>query len=612
MSRRTDVDRWLELRRFDYRVLNSGSVVAQLSGLVNSVPAGVQLVIARPGEAISHNPLLSLGNSASFDDCQSQLLWRAKFALSLEVVQYRDAVFTLLARDRAALTLPVPQLRLAGDVYRRTSGWPGPRIRQHVLAVGAGLAVAVFAGPAAAAAATGPGNSHHKAGQRSSQPAALTQAPMSCPLVLKDPAAAPKARLEQCTAQAGTQKVVGGHARPSSGKKNVPGHRPPSGGAGLGEHSGQSHTHHSGQPKNRPHDRPHASHNNHPGTRPPAHHSAPASHTREGDQHRPAPPSPPTISPAPAPVATAPVSAGRYSGPFSRVQLEQLSSLLARAHQPPAWLIPIYKAAGKRYHIPWRILAAINAIETNYGRDLQVSSAGAMGWMQFMPGTWRAYGVDVDGRGHPNPYDPRDAIFSAARYLAANGGAHHLRRAIFAYNHAHWYVDAVIFRARMIRPHALSKGRLHGYALPLDARYMHRLGRTDDGVDIETAPDGAGVYSIAPGIVTAVASDPAGFGPNYPVILVTRGPLKGRYIYYGHVAASLVKVGQHVAAGQPIAIMGHTGDAAGLGHGHIEIGFSSALGDPLDHHGATAWTPAGSEMRQVLVDLAAAFRIQTS
>jgi murein DD-endopeptidase MepM/ murein hydrolase activator NlpD len=89
---------------------------------------------------------------------------------------------------------------------------------------------------------------------------------------------------------------------------------------------------------------------------------------------------------------------------------------------------------------------------------------------------------------------------------------------------------------------------------------------------------------------------------------VTAGPLAGQYIYYGHVAASVVRVGQHVLAGQPIAIMGHTGDAAGLGHGHIEIGFSDASGDPLNHHGATAWTPSGAAMRTVLAPLAHRFR----
>jgi murein DD-endopeptidase MepM/ murein hydrolase activator NlpD len=149
-----------------------------------------------------------------------------------------------------------------------------------------------------------------------------------------------------------------------------------------------------------------------------------------------------------------------------------------------------------------------------------------------------------------------------------------------------------------------------GYALPLDARYVTQLGRTDDGVDIEDAPDGAAVYSITPGIVTAVADDPGGFGPDYPVILVTAGPLAGQYIYYGHVAASLVTVGQHVIAGQPIAVIGHTGDAASFGHGHIEIGFSDGSGDPLNHHSATAWTPSGAAMRVVLATLSNAFEVK--
>jgi hypothetical protein len=299
--------------------------------------------------------------------------------------------------------------------------------------------------------------------------------------------------------------------------------------------------------------------------------------------------------------------------PVTASEIAQFESLGGGIDQPPKYLVRIYKAAGRRYHVPWQILAAINAIETDYGRNLNVSPAGAEGWMQFMPATWMQYGVDVSGRGRPNPYDPRDAIFAAARYLAASGAPRHMRRAIFAYNHAQWYVDAVLWRAQLISDHALGKSRReHGYELPLDKRYMSLLGRTDDGVDIEDAPDGAAVYSITPGIVTAVASDPSGFGPNYPVVLVTKGPLAGQYIYYGHVAASLVKVGQHVIAGQPIAVMGHTGDAASLGHGHIEVGFSDASGDPLNHHGASAWTPSGDAMRHVLIELSKAFKVKNS
>jgi murein DD-endopeptidase MepM/ murein hydrolase activator NlpD len=290
--------------------------------------------------------------------------------------------------------------------------------------------------------------------------------------------------------------------------------------------------------------------------------------------------------------------------PFTAGELASFGSLSTSADEPPAFLIPIYKAAGRRYHVPWEILAAINAVETDYGRNLNISSAGAIGWMQFMPGTWAEYGVSADGQGSPNPYDPRDAIFSAARLLAANGARTDLRGAIFAYNHAEWYVESVMWWAELIGARAHGRAaRESGYALPLDLRYMGQLGRTDDGVDLEGAPDGAPVYSITPGVVTAVAADPGGFGPNYPVVLVTAGPLAGRYIYYGHVAASLVRVGQEVIAGQPIAVIGHTGDAAGLGHGHIEIGFSDSSGDPVNHHGATAETAAGAAMRQVLTDL---------
>jgi murein DD-endopeptidase MepM/ murein hydrolase activator NlpD len=292
--------------------------------------------------------------------------------------------------------------------------------------------------------------------------------------------------------------------------------------------------------------------------------------------------------------------------------LLSISALYSRDAGPPAFLIPIYQAAGRRYGVPWQVLAAINSVETNYGRDLSTSSAGAVGWMQFMPGTWREYAVDVSHTGRPNPYDPRDAIFAAAHLLQANGAAHDLRGAIFAYNHATWYVDAVLALAHRIGNASLPGAVTNGYALPLDAQYMTQLGRTDDGLDIETAPDGAAVYSITAGIVTAVASNPGGFGPDYPVIEVTRGPLAGRFIYYGHVAASIVRPGQRVLAGQPIAIMGHTGDAVGLGHGHIEIGFSDQGGDPLSHHGASAWTPTGQAMRAVIVSISVGFGIRNS
>ena len=116
----------------------------------------------------------------------------------------------------------------------------------------------------------------------------------------------------------------------------------------------------------------------------------------------------------------------------------------------PPFLLPIYQAAGMQYGVRWEILAAINEIETDYGRNLNVSYAGALGWMQFMPPTWRAYGVDANRDGMKDPYNPVDAIFAAARYLKAAGADTDIRKAVFAYNHANWYVDSVLMRAQVI------------------------------------------------------------------------------------------------------------------------------------------------------------------
>ena len=116
----------------------------------------------------------------------------------------------------------------------------------------------------------------------------------------------------------------------------------------------------------------------------------------------------------------------------------------------PPFLLSIYQAAGIQYGIRWEVLAAINEIETDYGRNLNVSSAGAMGWMQFIPSSWKAFGVDANSDGKKDPYNPVDAIFAAARYLKAAGADTDLRKAIFAYNHADWYVDSVLMRARFI------------------------------------------------------------------------------------------------------------------------------------------------------------------
>src|SRR5206468_5670599 len=127
-----------------------------------------------------------------------------------------------------------------------------------------------------------------------------------------------------------------------------------------------------------------------------------------------------------------------FSGFGSGLSYLSPDEALSRFAIPP-FLLPIYVAAGRAYGVPWNLLAAINQIETDFGRiRRQVSSAGALGWMQFMPGTWKTYGVDASGDGIADPYNPVDAIYAAARYLKAAGGATDPRGAVLAYNHAGW------------------------------------------------------------------------------------------------------------------------------------------------------------------------------
>jgi hypothetical protein len=179
----------------------------------------------------------------------------------------------------------------------------------------------------------------------------------------------------------------------------------------------------------------------------------------------------PRRNPAPSPVPTTP-AVDSLPHPHAHGAHDSAS----RESRVPRFLLPIYRAAGLRYGIRWEVLAAINEIESDYGRNLNVSSAGAMGWMQFMPSSWRAYGVDRNGDGVKDPYDPVDAIFAAARYLRAAGYEHDVRGAIYAYNHAWWYVHSVMRRARQIAADHLSPPRVRR----LDPRFASRLARIAD------------------------------------------------------------------------------------------------------------------------------------
>ncbi len=120
----------------------------------------------------------------------------------------------------------------------------------------------------------------------------------------------------------------------------------------------------------------------------------------------------------------------------------------------PTTYLALYQESAARYcpGLSWTVLAAIGEVESGDGANMGPSTAGALGPMQFLPSTWQRWGTDGFGdTGAPNIMNPFDAVPAAARYLCAAGGAQGgsaLYQAIFAYNHADWYVSEVLAIAR--------------------------------------------------------------------------------------------------------------------------------------------------------------------
>ena len=124
---------------------------------------------------------------------------------------------------------------------------------------------------------------------------------------------------------------------------------------------------------------------------------------------------------------------------------QPLGRFRTRGPAPAAALQRYYREAERRFGVGRHVLAAVNYVESAFGKLRSASVAGAQGPMQFLPATWRAYGLGGD------VHEPRDAILGAANYLRANGAPREYRRALFAYNRSPLYVDAVLRYARRIR-----------------------------------------------------------------------------------------------------------------------------------------------------------------
>jgi hypothetical protein len=234
----------------------------------------------------------------------------------------------------------------------------------------------------------------------------------------------------------------------------------------------------------------------------------------------------------------------------------------------PPFLLPIFQAAGTAYGVPWQVLAAINEVETDYGRDLSVSSAGAEGWMQFLPSSWETYGVDANGDGYKDPYNPADAIFAAARYLRAAGAATDVRGAIFSYNHSQAYVESVLLRAKLLggTPDQLL-GAITGLT---EARFpVHARAHFSDGfLQVPASASTADASGEVPG--TTIYSE-----ANAPVIAVQDG--------------QVVQMGDSPTLGHFISLR----DAYGNTYTYAKLGTVATLYPVLKpHEGASSEEPS--------------------
>lgn len=266
--------------------------------------------------------------------------------------------------------------------------------------------------------------------------------------------------------------------------------------------------------------------------------------------------------------------------------------------QIPAEFLDVYQEAGAKYGIPWNVLAAIHKRETNFGtttepgdseRKNMISSKGAIGPFQFLPSTWEAYGVDGNGDGKADPWNVEDAAHSAARYLRDHGGQSDLKKALWHYNHASWYVEDVLRIANEFvnersnpafaaassfqwpvpetSPEQISSG--FGYRIHpiLKTRRLH------DGIDIPAA-SGKPVIAATGGTVR-FSGKLGGYGNA--VILET---VDGLELLYGHLSSIGVRQGEQVQGGQIIGAVGSTGFSTGP-HLHFSVRKNGMPMDPL-------------------------------
>ena len=304
----------------------------------------------------------------------------------------------------------------------------------------------------------------------------------------------------------------------------------------------------------------------------------------------------------------------------------------------PTEYMEYYLEAEKKYGVDWYYLAAIHFMETGFStHPTMISSAGAIGHMQFMPCTWVGWsypgckgtngnvdipdeimtdpawiqkyggqGVDSNGDGIADPWDVKDAIFATAKYLSHNGFSQNIGNALYQYNHSDTYVQNVKDKANEFKdasqylpdsgtipdlePGSFMRPAVGVFKSPFGSRNLGGKTKMHYGVDISD-PSGPPVVATADGVVTKAHTGcpkigeygskcGGGWGNHVFVQHTVNG--KVYEAVYAHLNTVGVSKGQQLKQGQYIGKMGTSGSSTGV-HLHFELyngprnGYSNVL-----------------------------------
>ena len=228
--------------------------------------------------------------------------------------------------------------------------------------------------------------------------------------------------------------------------------------------------------------------------------------------------------------------------------------------------------------VPWQIFAAIPKVESDFGRNMATSPAGAIGYGQFLPEMWYVFGNGG------NPYDFHDALPAMGRYLMHAGALDDMAGAIYAYNHSWEYVAQVLSLATTYGYGGFGTGQAvgagSGLIWPATGPISSYFGPDHPlGIDIDqTATPGAPVLAAHDGVVLFVGGDACCSYGHY-VIRISPGAL---VTLYAHLDVLAVAAGDTVQQGQPLGTAGCTGHCTGA-HLHFEVIENGIRQNPLDY-----------------------------